>query len=323
METLTLEYVHKYKTKPQSRGWKCVCPGCGGNDLWYTDDNGSAFCFECGVNYKVTDEEHSYEAKDDGRVVFDVQRIRELYHSAHDFYTHSLTRDHKAYLHDRGMDDTAIETFKVGYCPTNRMPFYFEPIAKDAGLLDYKGDPALVNRVVFPYMAEDSITDLRGRVIETEVPAPKYRGLRHRSISRGAIYPFNYARAMEFARDQKIVILTEGEIKAIIADMHGFPCVALPGMLAWKPGFIVRPDVKVIIAFDSNRLVEDRARVDKAIQRVSRRLLNSYVTVLPLLGESKMDIDSFLLHSQGGYSRFKHLIDNAVPYEMYLRLRRF
>jgi hypothetical protein len=321
-ETLSLEYVQTHRTKQQSRGWKIVCPSCGGNDLWYTDDNGQAFCFECGITYRVADGTKRDEFREDRiSVSYDVPGIRTLYAELHTAYHESLTGEHRDYLHNRGIDDSAIEQFSIGYCPPTHMKSYESPLAKDAGLVSYSGAPTLSDRIVFPYIADSAVTDMRGRAVHNE--EPKYRSLNHRSYNRGAIYPFNYERAMAMAREQKMVILTEGEIKAIVSDMHGFPTVALPGMLAWKPGFIYSPDTKVVVAFDANADPEDRRRVDKALANVEKRVPRFYVVSMPLLGEQKMDIDYFLLHARGGYSRFKYLVDNAVEYEQYKSLRRF
>lgn len=323
MEVLSQEYVHKHITKKQSRGWKVLCPSCGGNDLWYTDYNGRAYCFECGASYSVTDSNgkpRQYEER--ANEVFDVDSIRKLYGEVSVWYKESVQKSHRDYLNSRGIDSKAIDIFGIGYCPVSSLPPYTNPIARDAGLLDTRGSPSLAGRIVFPYQMDGEITDFRGRAVDKEVE-PRYRSLDHRSSSRGAIFPFNYARAMEKARDDKVIIITEGEIKAAVADLFGFPCVGLPGMLAWKPGFLVNKDIRIVVAFDSNRDPLDRVRVDRALHNLSKRITDFSVVSLPLLGEDKMDIDYFLLHQRGGYSRFKYLVDNSVEYASYLKLRRF
>lgn len=322
-QTLTVEYVHRFKTKSMSRGWKVVCPSCGGRDLWYTEANGTAFCFECGSTYRVGERSERQRADTENvdETPFDVTRIRELYAEAHSVYRSNLTKDHKEYLKRRGIEGDAIDTFGIGYCSDQNIVSYTDPSSRDAGFLDNRGRPSLAGRVVFPYIADQHVTDMRGRAVENI--EPKYRSLAHGSTRRGAIFPFNYERAMNLAREQKTVIITEGEIKAAVADIHGFPCMGLSGMLSWRPGFIVEPGIRVILAFDSNKNPDDRRRVDRALARINQRVPDFGVVSLPLLGEDKMDIDYFLLHKQGGYQRFKHLVDSAVPYTTYVQLRRF
>jgi uncharacterized protein (DUF983 family) len=69
---LSEEYLVTHRTKRATRGWKAVCPSCSGNDLWYTQDNGSAFCFECGAVYHVAGE---HGAPDRSRAAASVSRL--------------------------------------------------------------------------------------------------------------------------------------------------------------------------------------------------------------------------------------------------------
>lgn len=330
-ETLSLDYVRSTYTKKQSRGWKCVCPSCGGSDLWYTPENDSAFCFECGGSYKVESPDGKARAASGNVEVRpptaeELIEIRRIYTGLQQHYVDSLGDSHLVYLRSRGIDDSTARSFGIGYCPTaDQHVLYEDPNARMAGVVQRVADtnvPQLSDRIVFPYYVDGVATDMRGRAVQQEIE-PRYKGLSRKSQERGAIYPFNYARALNAAREQKFVLLTEGEIKAIVADAHGFPCVALPGMLAWKHGFAVDPDVSIIVAFDSNSDEEDKHRVDLALHSLSRKLKPFFVVTMPLLGEPKMDIDLFLMHKRGGFQYFKSLVDNAVPYGTYVKLRRF
>lgn len=319
METLTLDYIQANRTKRATRGWKVTCPSCSGKDLWVTPSNGRGFCFECGTPYSIGDERRSFDSYP--QPVFNVPAIRQIYRTASEHYHDCLTPDHRTYLANRGMDSTAVDLFRVGYCPAGVMPLYQTTIAKEAGIADRTGEPWLAERIVFPYVADGEVTDLRGRVLGNE--EPRYKSLYHKSQTRGAVYPFNYDRAIARAKDTRTIIITEGEIKAAIADLHGFAAVALPGMLSWRPGFIANSDIKLVVMFDNAHDLTDRVRVDKAIYRLSKVIPYFNVGVLPLLGEQKMDIDTFLLHPKGGYSRFQYILDNACTYSFYRQLRRF
>lgn len=318
-EVLTEEYLISNRTKRATRGWKATCPSCGGNDLWYTVDTGSAFCFECGTSYSVGDVPRqsasvNYQPRD-------VQSVRSVYAAAMALYRDCLQPEHRDYLRNRGLDDTAIDDFSLGFCPPRELPLYQLDSAKLAGLCTRRNEPFLADRVVFPYLAASETTDVRGRAIEAI--EPRYKSPQHDAYIRGAVFPFNHDRALAKAEQTRRIIVTEGEFKAILADMHGFSCVALPGMLSWRSGLIEVAKYTPIIMFDNSVDPYDRMRVDRAIARLVEHLPMAKVAVLPLLGEDKQDIDSFLLHPKGGIQRFEHIINGAVPYTMYKALRRF
>lgn len=313
MLALSEEYVQNNIASIESRGVKVICSSCGGKNCWITFDNARGFCFNCGETFILSDVPRVYVEQ----VEYDIPILRRYYKSLTEFYQNCLTIDHREYLKRRGIDSP--EEYGFGYCPNGASALYSSQIAKDAGVVNYDGQPSLGDRIVFPYIVDDEITDIRGRAFGDI--KPKYKSLRHSSKSRGAVYPFNYTRAMKKSKD--ILIITEGEIKAVVADIHGFACVALPGMLSWRSGLVLRSDITPVIVFDNSSNREDRTRVDRAIDSIAKRLLNAHVAMLPLLGEEKMDVDSYLLHKRGGANRFKHIIENAVSYKDYRKLRRF
>lgn len=318
METLNVEWCQNNLTKNQSRGYKTKCPACDGNDLWVTEDTGSAFCFECGASYRIGNTEHILQQDEYEESVFDITMIRGIYRNINNYYRDALTHDHKVYLYNRGIDSNAIDTFEFGYCPNGTLPMYRDEVAYESGLANRKGEPRLADRITIPYIADGMITDMRGRGND-----PKYKSLLHRAYKRGAIFPFNFDRAMMRAKDTNSIIITEGELKAVLADLHGFAAVALPGMQSWRKGFMP-PDTNtcIIAIFDNSKDIKDNLRVSKVLHKLDKKIHNMHVGVLPLLGEDKQDIDSFLLHPNGGYEKFKRVVEGSVPYARYLELTR-
>jgi Domain of unknown function (DUF3854) len=319
-ESLTEEYLVTNRTKRASRGWKAVCPSCSGNDLWYTVDTNSAYCFECGTAYKVGDAPEVEKAA--SYVQHDLDAVRRVYDSAKILYRDCLVDAHKLYLQNRGIDNGIIDAFQIGFCPPTSIPLYQLDSAKLAGLCDVRGRPMLGGRVVFPYEANSQTTDMRGRALASDVH-PRYVSPRVDAYIRGAVYPFNYDRAVQRAQQTRTIIVTEGEIKAILADAHGFAAVALPGMLTWRHGLLDLANTRLVMVFDNSVDKFDRLRVDKALARLYSRLPPFDVGVLPLLGEEKQDIDSFLLHPKGGYNNFVRVVESALSYKTYRALRRF
>lgn len=320
-ESITLEYCEKHKTKHSSRGYKIKCPGCGGNDLWVTLENRSSYCWECGVSYYIVRSEQETFPQYKPQKSFDTKPIRALYSEAAEYYHSCISKDHEEFLKKRGITQEAINFFKIGFCPPGVSKMYLSDTAKEAGLADSKGRPWLADRIIFPYIADGEVTDLRGRTVMGE--EPKYKSLYHRSEQRGALYPFNYDSAMRKAQQTKKLIITEGEIKAVVADQFDFPIMALPGMLSYRPALVAQPGVQLIVVFDNDADPDNRIRIDRAIARLSTRIPGFSVVTLPLLGQRKMDIDTYIVMCDDNAARFRHYVDNAIEYSMYKRLRNF
>lgn len=319
MNVMSQEYVEGNRTKGATgSGFKVVCPDCGGNDCYVTLGNSTAFCFECSYVARIGAQYHRDERQ---RQDFDVPSIRTAYAEASGAYHSLLTPKHKAYLADRGLDDAAIDAFKIGYCPDYGLDVYRAAIARDGGMIRYNGEPWLAQRLVFPYLADNEVTDMRGRTTIDE--EPKYKSCYNASVARGAIFPFNYDRAVERAQTTKRVIITEGEIKAILADLNGHACVALPGMLSWRSGTMFDADVEHIVIYDNDADAMSKVRINKALRKIATHLPLFSVVTLPLLGKKKMDIDTYLLEKQGGPQRFDYLVNNAIPYPDYMKLAQF
>ncbi|RMD80627.1 MAG: hypothetical protein D6823_03250 [Chloroflexi bacterium] len=328
---LSYQYVVEHKTKPQSRGWKCLCPLCGGDDCWYTPDNHFAFCFNCGSSFRVESPSTTCYTSTASPMV-DVQQLRSYYTELQDVYCQDIPPEVQAYLQQRSIDTTMVATYRIGYCPYRHLPVYNHPLAVASGILDHHRRPFLRNRIVFPYIAFGSVTDMRGRSVDPAAPQ-RYLSLPGRANERGAQFAYNYDRAaasLDYAArynpDNDVLLVTEGEIKALFADAHGFAAVALPGMQSMRA---IPPARRIVLVFDTDSRPEVQYATDTAIDRFVHHMRSMAsspsiaVVVLPLLDRPKMDIDTFLLHPKGGYTIFRRLVEDAIPYERYKQLRRF
>ncbi len=307
------EHIHEY----HARGWKSLCLDCGGHNLYYTSDNGLCHCFNCSVSYKVSGTVIKRDTKPK-----DIDAIRAYYAELSHFYQGCIDKDIRNYLFKRGINDAAIDEYQIGFCPSSALSLYKHPIAVDAGIATTHGNPSLADRIVLPYLVDMQVSDMRGRATKQDQD-PKYKSLFGSSESRGAYYLYNWERAVQKAREKKFMIITEGEIKALVADIYGFPCVALPGMAAWRRGFVPESDWRVITIFDATLDRSAQYLVDRALARIHDHIPTMSVGVLPLLGEAKQDLDSFLLHRKGGQDRLQRIVDTAVSYKEYARLRAF
>lgn len=299
-----------------ARSFKTTCPACGHESLYVTPDNGFSYCFRPSCLHKERDGKN-YKAKERKRSE-NVQQIRDFYKEAARYYHSSLTTDAEQFLYSRGFTKETIDRLQIGYCPTGTAPLYKNAIAKEAGLATAKNEAFLGGRVTFPYFKNaKTITDIRARSLDPDDEL-RYKSPFGDVFFRGAIYPYNY----HLAKGAKRILLTEGEIKADIALQIGYPTIALPGIGAWRKGFIQEDDQEVVIVFDNESNPETQRDVITAIRKISRELVSPKIAVLPILdGQKKAEIDTFV--NKWGANLFNSLIDNALTYDEWDRLQRF
>lgn len=273
---------------------KIQCPNCGGKNFYITEHNGLGYCFNCAYT------ERSSETREIIKPSQNIPTFREIYTELTSYY-HSCVDTHaRAYLHARGITDSMIDTFKIGYCPLSSHTLYMHPLSTEAGIaIDNK--PVLSDRIVFPYWMADKVCDIRGRAINES--KYKYLSLHKRGIYRGAILGFNATPVTD------VDIITEGEIKAIVGSLSGYTIRALPGIRSPRRTSIFTSN-KQIICFDNQK--SNRYDIYNAIHKLAERLPNPFVATLPLRGKDKQDIDSYILSY--GIESFQSVIKGAISY---------
>lgn len=296
------------------KSYKTTCPSCGKDTLYVTPYNGMSYCFRASCHYMSKDGNSIDERK---LIRSDnIAEIRELYRQVTWYYHSSLDNTARSYLHKRGFSDQTIQDLMIGYAPEGKLPLYRNPIAIEAGLAGTEGNAFLGGRITFPYFKrKDVVTDIRARSIDPNEEL-KYKSPFGSAYYRGAIYPYNY----HLAKDAQRIILTEAEIKADIAVQIGYPTIAIPGISAWRKGFIQEDNQEIIIVFDTERDPSVRYDVITAIRKIATYIDNAYVATLPLeSNEQKAEIDTFV--NKHGPELFKSIVDNAIPFETWNQLQ--
>ena len=286
--------------------YKTDCPNCGGNDFYVTPSNGVGYCFHCGYYERdSTSEAKVYKPKST------IESIRNFYKIASRYYHSCMSGSALTYLESRGISGTLVEKFQLGFVPEDMPQHFDKELARDSGLY-VNGKCVLANRVSFPYLVGTVVTDIRGRSLEPHADI-RYKSPLGSSELRGAVFPYNYD---DHKTDH---LVTEGEIKSIISSNFGVPTVGLPGITSWRP-MTSGTDVKQVIVFDSNKDRHKRESVFRAIDKLATKLYNPYVAVLPLLGRSEMDLDTFVMTVSS--TQHHDLIKNALPYSEWAKLQR-
>lgn len=314
---LTLERVKSLTiddSKVEVRGY---CPSCRCNDAYFNMQKGVWHCFQCPARGTIGGVV-TYVAQQQ-EPVYDIPKIRELYKKLAKRYHDNITDEAVTYLNSRGITDSAIEEFRLGFCSTDYVDEYSEvDLAEMAGVLS-GNTPSLLNRIVIPYMVGDEVVDLRGRYIDgTYQPpnTPKYKSLFGSRSSRGASYLYNY----NVIDDNQEIVITEGEFKAIVGKVFGFSIVSTPGVQVWDNSWssLFREKRPVLVAdFDARSGTKTPAYTMAKL--LNTKIPHLRVASLRWLGSTKkVDIDSLLLSH--GPDVLRRAIDGSIPAGEWLAL---
>jgi hypothetical protein len=269
---------------------------------------------------------------------------------AHTWLLDEANPDPLAYLVRRGLTDEDASRYLLGYGlhDPQALVTYLQheapellPYAEESGVLvrDRSGTLRthwnLCGALVFPYVAQGAIVDLRMR---QPGGGHKTKSLPGSPEARGATFPMGW----DTLDGADTVLLTEsGEFKALIpqAAYHAgqltSPTLGHPGLTTFRPewGYLLaaRGVRTVIIAYDSQprpvqdgvlRLAPEEAATIRHGQALAAAGLTVRVLRLPLAtGENKADLDDYQLRH--GPPRLQALIDEApLLYDYHLSLPR-
>jgi DNA primase len=229
----------------------------------------------------------------------------------------------RKYLRKRGIEETSIQSFAVGYAPHKRdgLLKYLKKIGysdyqiKDAGLIvsDEKGvRDVFRGRIIFPiYSYQNEVVAFGGRVLDNSLP--KYLNSPETEIFKKGETLFALNLAKEEIRKKGYAILVEGYLDSIICHQYGFVNTVAPlgTALTSKQLHRLKPLTgKVVLVFDG-----DTAGVAAARRSIEALSAYNFRTKVLLLPEGE-DPDSFL-RKQGSQS-FKRMLAGALSMTAFL-----
>jgi len=300
-----------------ARGYKTDCPECGGANLYVTPDNDVSYCFNC--SYRSVPE--SAAAVSEGSITFAkddefVKQVREFYQVASNYYHSCMDKVALDYAISRGITKDSIDRYRIGFCPEfGKFSKFSGDLGIRSGLYNSANRPILAGRLVFPYFnpINGEVVDIRGRSLDNS--EPKYKGPFGGASIRGASeWPYN---SSSLAFDH---LITEGEIKTIVASQFGFNVVGLPGISTWRWRLRTMSKGSHVVLFDSQKDLSVRESVYQAIDKLAQKLSDVRIATLPLGKDSKMDLDTYLLTK--GPEELRLVVDKALPYNDWARLLR-
>ncbi|WP_456479647.1 DNA primase [Nautilia sp.] len=206
----------------------------------------------------------------------------DLLEKVNSFYIQELYKNKNAYeyLKTRGVKDSTIEKFSLGYAPDTRTQFQFFKNANlniknlvSLGVVSENGEyPRLIERITFPIFSQNGkIIAMGGRTISNH-PA-KYINFTNTKIFNKSktFYGLNFAR--EHILRKKEAVIVEGYMDVIMLHQAGFETAIATLGTALTPDHL--PQLKklscrVLLSYDS-----DSAGINAAL-KASKLLFSSF-----------------------------------------------
>lgn len=267
---------------------------------------------KAGVEMKKTSKKSSASSEKEA--------LRRIHDDARTFYRTCLRESRQAleYLKKRGIGDTAVDRFVIGYAPERwdallaylkKRKYDIRTIAK-AGLAvsGKKGFyDTFRNRIMFP------IVDLRGSVIAfggrvmNGSGGPKYLNSPETALFSKSKVLFGLYHSREAIREKGFALILEGYLDVIMAHMHGFDNAVAPlgTAITREQGQLIRRFTQdAVIIFDG-----DPSGVKAAKNGISV-LLECGIHVKALSLPSGEDPDSYL--RRHGKERLSRELENPM-----------
>lgn len=249
----------------------------------------------------------------------------EIYEYAMKFYLNNInTADGskaREYLLKRGINETIIKEFKLGYSGSSKDTFYklatnkgwdIETLNK-LGLINKVNEnvyDTFINRIVIPIEnLKGEVVGFTGRIFNGEDNTAKYLNTKETEIFKKSSLLFNYHNAKNYIRDRKSVIVVEGNMDAIKMSAKGFKnVVALMGVALSNEqiDILKRLKVPVMLMLDNDNAGEE------ATIKNGESLINSGVDTKVVRLSGAKDPDEYL--EKFGIDAMQNNIDKAIKY---------
>ena len=299
------------------------CFGCGvGGDIFSFVETVEGIDFKGALKIlaekaDVTIEYHSgaKEKTDERDRLFSVMEVATL------FYQHQLDHTANKYLHDRGIIDATIASFRLGYAGNEwdvlsthlRTKKYTDQEIIDAGLAKKNERGGLVdkfrNRIMFP------ISDTAGRVVafsgrtfgaNASPEAPKYLNSPETPLFHKSRILYGFDKAKLSMRTLNCAILVEGQMDLLASHQAGWDnTIAVSGTAFTNEhaSIVKRITDNIIIALDG-----DEAGI-KATARAARAALQTQLNVK--VAQLPQGLDPADVIQKEGAEAWRNAIRNA------------
>jgi DNA primase len=247
------------------------------------------------------------------------EQILQINKEALEFFVKNLSASEraKAYLEKRGIEETSIHTFSIGYAPEKRDGLFQylkkkghgDSLIKDAGLAVYDERgyrDVFRGRIIFPiWNPHNDVIAFGGRVMDSSLP--KYLNTSETEVFKKGETLFALNLAKEEIRKKGYAIIVEGYLDAIICHQYGFKNTVAPLGTALTQKHLQKLKVlteKIVLVFDS-----DDAGISAARRSLTIICEGNFRARVLLLPEGE-DPDSFL--RKKGSQPFQKMLSQAI-----------
>lgn len=342
-----LEVVSGYvRVEKSGSQYKARCPFHNEKtpSFYVSPSRSSYHCFGCGESgdiFKFVEKMESLEFKDALKILADRagvtlgkmrkeddSRMLSLMESARQFFEISLTEsiEAKKYLHDRGLTDESISTFKIGYTKKDwrllfvhlMMQGFTDEECVESGLIiktdDNKYYDRFRGRIMFPIRNISGATvGFTGRIMPEydDGKSGKYVNTPETKLYHKSKILFNYDYARKYIADTREVILVEGQMDVIMSNQSGIKNVIAVSGTAFteeQVNIIKRLADNVVLAFDND------AAGKKASERAAIMCAYGGIVIMTVDIKEK-DIADMV---QNDASEWKRVYEKKIPYIEFL-----
>lgn len=286
------------------------CPECGMKALSCNLELGAYNCFHCGFSGFLNSKSFKLELQPK----YDLNKQKVILNI---LSKSGLSSTHRNYLYKRGVYNP--DKFLIFSCPCRPYELLKKSGLSDPDLLDsglfwrsetgqIKPIRCIQDRIFIPYIRNGKVVTGKSRSLDIDTNDKfKYLCVPGPSIGKEVFDCTRYG--------YKDLLITEGELKAIVCWEFGYSCCSFPGMNPSKVAINrllsiikeLKPE-RIFIIFDTDTNFETRLPAFKQTLNLSRLIKdNVCVNFLPTRNNVKVDLDSFLLKND--ISEFNYFLD--------------
>ncbi|QFP79564.1 DNA primase [Latilactobacillus graminis] len=265
----------------------------------------------------------------------EVTQFKQLYREATELFTHILMSTEAGqlaldYLHERGLTDQLIETFRIGYLPdqADLMLAFFQSkevpyqTLRQSGLFietqTGKLHDRFSGRIMFPIRnPQGEVIAFSGRILTKQPNQPKYLNSPETIIFNKRKVLFNYDLAKATIHQARKVYLFEGFMDVIAAYSAGIQNgVASMGtsLTTEQLGLLSQQAQELIICYDG-----DRPGIEAMKRAISLLRQNTALELSVVVLPSEADPDEYI--RQYGPEQLKTTLENGAETPVAFELR--
>ncbi len=321
------EKTPSFFVSPSKKIWHCFGCGKGGDVLTFLMEYENVDFHEAlsilakraGIHFSPSQKTLSPVSK---------EKLYEIYKIAALFYSDQLKKSQKAknYVLSRGINESSIELFAIGYAPDEKDALYnyLKMLNFDDNLI--KRSALILNnydffrdRIIIPiHDATGRIIGFGGRLIEQKSELPKYINSPDTTIFKKGENLFGFWQAKKFIKEKGYSIIVEGYMDVILCHQYGFKNAVAPlgtAVTLEQLRKIKRITNKLLFLFDG-----DEAGITAAERSLVPAFQLGFIVKIALLKEN--EDPASILQREGANSLRNYIARAFSPVELFIEKRK-